>query len=99
MHRLTIHANEDTDVSEELAKLADRCRRKNLSDVVSEHVVERTRPVLESLVANGRVLAKSGSQMQARRVIDGEGVSIHVSFQVNVRPSLSERLLRMLRIR
>jgi hypothetical protein len=92
MLRETIHANIDTNVKLETAKLRQRCLEAGLDQPLTDLLVGQAGEILVSLVDQGRRIASVGSQMEATRELRGDGYLIRLVFNQGIKKGFLQRL-------
>jgi hypothetical protein len=97
MLRETIHANIETNVELETAKLRERCYAAGLDKSLVDLLVHQATEILTSLVDQGRRIASVGSQMEATRELKGDGYLVRLVFNQGVQKGFLQRLLEKLK--
>jgi hypothetical protein len=94
--RTTVTADENTDVDVAVGDLRSRCERSGVAANTVDALAEQLRTILSSLIANGKVLAAQGSQLNVTRDIGFDGHEVKLIFGAGIPRSGFRKLLSRL---
>jgi hypothetical protein len=95
--RATVKANESTDVDSEVKHLRQACETAGVAPTAIDLLIYETRQLLTQLVERGKQFSSQGSQIQVTRDVVGDGYAVKLVFGAGIRPSLWERLAKIVR--
>ncbi len=96
--KLTVQANEDSDLAAVVCDLQDQARSEGLTPDAVAEIAKCATEVLSPLIVRGQELARAGSQMTVTRNFDVAGCTVSIAFGAGLpKPTLLARLLMSLR--
>ena len=97
MLRETIKVTAASDVDAIVSRLRSQCANSALAPAIAELLVQQVGDLVRQLKEQGKRIAASGSQMEVRRDLIGEGYSIRILFQEGVKKSFLQNIIDRIR--